>query len=194
VVGVVALDPRILPEPIPAADADPELFAGDGAPPEDGLVGPFVVGVSSDGLAVRMTLDNFEEPSNKNGRTYQRVRKGERVVAAALSKGDENVCLASKEGRGLVFPVQQIPVFKSAAKGVIAMRLQGTDDRVLGMAVTTAARDGLEVVTSRGRKETVRTTKFEVTNRGGKGRTIIQRGTLKSAQPEPVEVHLNGRG
>jgi DNA gyrase subunit A len=70
------------------------------------------------------------------------------------------------------------------------MRLQGRDDRVLGMAVTTAARDGLEVVTSRGRKEIVRTTKFEVTNRGGRGRTIIQRGTLRSAQPEPVEVHL----
>jgi len=194
VVGVVSLDERTLPEPLPAAEADPELFAGDGAPPEDGLVGPFLVGVSSDGLAVRMTLDAFAEPSNKNGRTYMRIRKGERVVAAALARGDEHCCLASKEGRGLVFPVAQIPVFKSAAKGVIAMRLQGRDDRVLGMAVTTAARDGLEVVTSRGRKEIVRTTKFEVTNRGGKGRTIIQRGTLKSAQPEPVEVHLNGRG
>ncbi|MDX1420946.1 MAG: DNA topoisomerase IV subunit A [Rubricoccaceae bacterium] len=193
VVGVVALDERVLPDPIPVSDADPSLFSGDGAPPEDALVGPFVVGVSSDGLAVRMTLDHFAEPSNKNGRTYQRVRKGERVVAAALSAGAEHVCLASKEGRGLVFPVQQIPVFKSAAKGVIAMRLQGPSDRVLGMAVTTAARDGLEVVTSRGRKEIVRTTKFEVTNRGGKGRTIIQRGTLKSAQPEPVEVHLHAR-
>ncbi|NNF57944.1 MAG: DNA topoisomerase IV subunit A [Rhodothermaceae bacterium] len=191
VVGVVALDERILPDPIPAS-ADPELFAGDGAPAEGSLIGPFVVGVSSDGLAVRMTLDLFSEPSNKNGRTYMRVAKGQAVVAAELAAGDENACLASKGGRGLVFPVEQIPVFKSAAKGVIAMRLQGSGDRVLGMAITTAARDGLEVETSRGRKEIVRTTKFEVTNRGGKGRTIIQRGTLKSARPEPVEIHLNG--
>ena len=192
VVGVISLDERTLPESIPVADADPDLFSGDGAPAEDGFWGPFVVGVASDGLAVRMTLEGFTEPSNKNGRTYMRVAPGQRVVAAGLARGDENVCLASKEGRGLVFPVNQIPTFKSAAKGVIAMRLQGKDDRVLGMAIATAARDGLEVVTSRGRKEIVRTTKFEVTNRGGKGRTIIERGTLRSAQPQPVEVHLNG--
>ena len=192
VVGVISLDERTLPDPIPADEASPELFQGDGAPPDDAVLGPFIVGVSSDGLAVRMTLDGFAEPSNKNGRTYMRVGKGQRVVAAGLARGDEHACLASREGRGLVFPVHQVPVFRSAAKGVIAMRLQGGDDRVLGMAVTDAARDGLEVVTSRGRKEIVRTTKFEVTNRGGRGRTIIQRGTLQSAQPEPVELHIGG--
>jgi DNA gyrase subunit A len=103
------------------------------------------------------------------------------------------VCLASKQGRALIFPVPQVPVFKSAAKGVIAMRLEARDDRVLGMAVSDAARRGLEVETSRGREETVRTTKFEVTNRGNKGATIISRGTLKAATPDPVELHLPGR-
>ncbi|MEM8559637.1 MAG: DNA topoisomerase, partial [Bacteroidota bacterium] len=80
----------------------------------------------------------------------------------------------------------QVPVVKSMAKGVIAIRLDGKNDRVLGAALSTTARDGLEVETSRGRSEIVRTTKFDVTNRGGKGRVVIQRGTLRAAKPEPV--------
>ncbi len=192
-VGVIALDKRVLPKPLPLLD-NPDLFAGDGAPADGSFNGPFAVAVSSDGLAIRMTLEAFAERSNRKGRTYMRCRRGERVMSAAVARGDENVCLASKEGRALIFPVSQIPIFKSAAKGVIAMRLQDSSDGVLGMAITTAARDGLEVETSRGRMEIIRTTKFEVQNRGGKGRTVISRGTLKSVKQEPVEVPLKGNG
>ena len=195
VVGVVSFDDRVLPAGVPEVDGEPqpELFSGDGAPAGDVVTGPYVVAVSSDGLAVRFETDTFVEPSNKNGRVYMRVSKGERVIGAEVASGTENVCLASREGRALIFPVPQVPVFKSAAKGVIAMRLSGQGDRVLGVAVSDAARRGLEVETSRGRSETVRTTKFDVTNRGNKGATIISRGTLRAATPDPTEIHLPGR-
>lgn len=195
VVGVVSFDDRVLPSGVPEVDGEPqpELFAGDGAPAGDVVTGPYVVGVSSDGLAVRFEAEAFLEPSNKNGRVCMRVGAGERMIGAEVASGSENVCLASRQGRALIFPVPQIPVFKSAAKGVIAMRLSGKDDRVLGMACSDAARRGLEVETSRGRTEIVRTTKFEVTNRGNKGATIISRGTLKAATADPVELHLPGR-
>jgi DNA gyrase subunit A len=195
VVGVISLDERILPESLPdAAEVDLDLFGGDGAVPEGVDVGPFGVAMTDAGFAVRFTLQSFAEPSNKNGRVFVRLPKGSSAVGVEVARGDENVCLASKEGRGLVFPVSQIPVFKSAAKGVIAMRLDGPGDRVLGFVVSDAAREGLEVETNRGRKEVVRTTKFEVTNRGNKGRTIIERGTLRAVTPPPVELHLNGKG
>ncbi|OZC03288.1 DNA topoisomerase [Rubricoccus marinus] len=195
VIGVVSFDERVLPRGVPELDGEaaPELFQGDGAPPEDAFVGPYVVAVSTDGLAVRVETGAFEDPSNKNGRVFMRVRKGESVVGAELASGDENVCLASKQGRALIFPVRQVPVFKSAAKGVIAMRLAAKDDRILGVAVSDAARRGLEVETSRGRPETVRTTKFEVSNRGNKGSTIISKGTLRTAEPDPIELHLPGK-
>ena len=196
VVGVASFDARVMPVGVPEVNGvpQPELFQGDGAPPaSDVTVGPYLVAVSTDGLAVRLETESFVEPSNKNGRVVMRLAAGQRVVNAEVCSGSENVCLASKQGRALIFPVPQVPVFKSAAKGVIAMRLEAKDDRVLGMAVSDAARRGLEVETSRGREETVRTTKFEVTNRGNKGATIISRGTLKAATPDPVELHLPGR-
>ena len=46
--------------------------------------------------------------------------------------------------------------------------------------------------TSRGRRETVRTTKFEITNRGNKGRQIIKRGHLAKVIISPIERRLNG--
>ena len=195
VVGVASFDSRVLPVGVPEVNGvpQPELFAGDGAPAEDVVLGPYVVAVSSDGLAVRLETEAFMEPSNKNGRVMMRLKGGQRVVNAEVAAGTENVCLATKQGRALIFPVPQVPVFKSAAKGVIAMRLDGKNDRVLGMAVSDAARRGLEVETSRGRTEIVRTTKFEVSNRGNKGSTIISRGTLSAATPDPVELHLPGR-
>ena len=196
VVGVPSFDARVMPVGVPEVGGvpQPELFSGDGAPPaEDVTVGPYAVAVSSDGLAVRLEVESFLDPSNKNGRVMMRLAQGQRVVNAEVASGSENVCLASRQGRALIFPVPQIPVFKSAAKGVIAMRLDGKDDRVLGMALSDAARRGLEVETSRGRTEIVRTTKFEVTNRGNKGTTIISKGTLKAATPDPVELHLPGR-
>ncbi len=192
VVGVVSFDERTLPDSLTPA-SNPELFGGDGAPPDEAMVGPYVVAVSTDGQSVRMPLSQFMEPSNKNGRTFMRLAAKQQVVSAALARGDENVCMASRQGRALIFPVAQVPVFRSAAKGVIAMRLYEDDDRVLGFVIADAAREGLEVETSRGRTEIVRTTKFEVANRGGKGRTVIQRGTLKGVKPPAVEVHLDGR-
>jgi len=93
----------------------------------------------------------------------------------------------------LIFPVHQIPPVKSAAKGVIAMRL-GRGDEVLGFTLASAAREGLEVETSRGRREIVRTTKFEVSRRGNRGRQIIRRGQLVRVIPAPVEIRLNGQG
>jgi len=89
----------------------------------------------------------------------------------------------------LIFPVHQISVYKGAAKGVIAIRLE-EGDRLLGATLSTAAREGLEVETNRGRREIVRTTKFEVANRGNKGRLIIKRGHLAEVFPAPEERPL----
>jgi DNA gyrase subunit A len=120
-----------------------------------------------------------------------KLGNGERVLRVEPSAGDENVCLASKNGNVLIFPVNQVSVMKNAAKGVIAIRLD-KGDRAAGFTLSDAARQGLEVETSRGRTEIVRTTKFEVTNRGNKGKTIIKRGSIARVIYETVEIGNGG--
>jgi DNA gyrase subunit A len=104
-------------------------------------------------------LENFAEPSTVTGRMFMKVAKGEQLLRVEPAAGTENVCLASKEGNCLIFPVSQVPIMKNAAKGVIAMRLN-SGDSILGFTLSHAARQGLEVETTRGRSEIVRTTKF----------------------------------
>lgn len=187
VVGVISMDPRVLPAPIAQPEPEPGLFEG-APPPEEG---PFLVAVTEKGTCLRLPLDGFSEPSNRNGRTFMRVQDADTILGVVPAAGDENVCIASRTGYALIFPVAQIPIMKGAAKGVIAMRL-GAGDRVLGFALATAARQGLEVETSRGRREIVRTTKFDVSNRGNRGKLVIQRGALTKVIVPPVEIRLNG--
>ena len=145
VVGVISFDERVLPKPVAEPDEAPELFHTNG---ESKPIGPYLVAVSEEGQSVRLLAESYAEPSTRNGRLFMRLVGKDQVVAADVAAGDENVCLASKSGYVLIFPVLQISLFKSAAKGVVAMRL-GSGDRVLGATLSNAARDGLEVETSR---------------------------------------------
>lgn len=188
IVGVVCTDSRALPTPAEPDQPTPELFGEGGKEEEEG--GQTVCGVTSDGYVLRLPLSNFSDPSTVSGRLFIRLQKGATLLRAEPAGGEENVCVASKEGFCLIFPVSQAPVMKNAAKGVRAMRL-GAKDAVAGATLSLAARQGLTVETSRGRTETVRTTKFEVSNRGNKGRLIIKRGSLAKVIYEPVEIQLS---
>ncbi len=186
-VGVVCTDVRALPVPADPGEPAPELFGEDGTEQNAGVT---LCGVTSDGHILRLPLANFSDPSTVAGRLFIRLQKGAALLRAEPTGGAENVCIASKEGFCLIFPVSQVPVMKNAAKGVRAMRL-GAKDAVAGATLSQAARQGLVVETSRGRTETVRTTKFDVSNRGNKGRLIIKRGTLAKVIYEPVEIQLS---
>ena len=191
VVGVTSMDERVLPRPVAEPEASPELFEANGNGKEE-ADGPLAVAVTAQGQTVRFSLSAYAETSTKSGRLFMRPGSKDEVIGVQPTAGDENMCIASREGYVLIFPVHQIPVYKNAAKGVIAMRL-GKDDRILGFTLATAARQGLEVETSRGRREVVRTTKFDVSNRGNRGRQIIKRGRLTRVVSVPEEIRLNGQ-
>jgi DNA gyrase subunit A len=72
-------------------------------------------------------------------------------------------------------------------KGVILIKLSSDDDRVLGFIASTGDRDLMRVETSRGGEQTISTTKYEVTGRGGKGRELLQRGQFTRVIPNEVE-------
>ena len=71
---------------------------------------------------------------------------------------------------------------------VILIKLASKDDRVLGFLASTGDRDLLTVETSRGAEQTISTTKYEVTGRGGKGRELLQRGQFIRVLPPVPEA------
>ena len=181
IVGAATTDHRVLPE------VGDEVL--DQLTPED-PVPPYVVALTRGGRTLRVSLEAFSEPSKRNGRLFARLDKNvpnDAVVGAVLSNGSEIVSLATRQGKCLLFPVDEINVLASAGKGVLAIKLT-PKDFVLGFRLTTQRMDGLEVITSRGRDEVVRPNKFKVTARGNRGREIIRQGTLSLAPPTCFEL------
>ncbi len=88
--------------------------------------------------------------------------------------------------------VGEVNFLSGPGRGVILIKLQEDDDRLLGFMASTGDRDLMTVETTRGAEQTISTTKYEVTGRGGKGRELLQRGQFTRVVPGPIEVPVLG--
>jgi DNA gyrase subunit A len=73
-------------------------------------------------------------------------------------------------------------------RGVILIKIDFPEDKVIGALVSTGDRDLLTVETSRGAEQTISTTKYEIVGRGGKGRELMQRGQFTRVVPNEVAL------
>jgi DNA gyrase subunit A len=143
--------------------------------------------VTSDGYALRFSLESFVDASTRSGRRFARPSEGVEVVGVEKVKGDEIVIAATAEARGLLCRADDINYLSGPGKGVILIKLQADEDRVLGFIASRGDRDLMRVETSRGAEQTISTAKYEVTGRGGKGRELLQRGQFTRIIPNDVE-------
>ena len=201
VVGVICHDPRCLPEVLHAPATPPEPVQGllggelatlNGDGPTSGLpLPPYAIALTAAGKVLRFALSAHSGVSTRKGRTVVRLDAGvadDKVVGVEVTDGSENVCLATRSARVLIFPVGEANVVASAAKGVTAVKLDA-NDAVIGFALANKMREGLTVRTNRGATQIVRATKYPVTSRGGRGYGILQRGSLEAViQDEAVPV------
>jgi DNA gyrase subunit A len=143
------------------------------------------VAVTSDGYSLRFSLEPFVEPSTRSGRRFARVPEGAEVVGAAKLTGGEILIAATREARAILTKATEVNFLSGPGRGVILIKLD-KDDRVLGFIASAGDRDLLTVETTRGAEQTISTTKYEVTGRGGKGRELLQRGQFtKVVWPVP---------
>ena len=150
--------------------------AGQIAPKKEGAEPPVhAVAVSSDGYALRFGLDGLIEPSTRSGRRFARPVEGSEIVGVATLTGGEILIAATAQARGILCKVDEVNYLSGPGKGVILIKL-GDEDKVLGFIASSGDRDLLTVETTRGAEQTISTTKYEVTGRGGKGRELLQRG------------------
>jgi DNA gyrase subunit A len=165
--------------------------AGNGADtPADAETAPPVhaLAVTSDGYSLRFSLAGFVEPSTRAGRRFARVPDGVDVVGVARVTGEDVVIAATRQARAMLCKAEEVNFLGGPGRGVILIKIQPEDDRVLGFIASSGDRDLLTVETSRGAEQTISTTKYGVTSRGGKGRELLQRGEFTRVVPRPVEI------
>ncbi|WZO97131.1 DNA topoisomerase (ATP-hydrolyzing) [Isosphaeraceae bacterium EP7] len=202
IVGVACHDPRCLPR-VSSTAVTPtspvqKLLGGELSKVNgEGTNGhapdvpppPYAVAMTAGGKVLRCSLAAHSTVSTRKGRSVIRLdatRPDDLVVGVECSDGTENICLATRSARVLIFHVQEVNVVSGTAKGVGAIKLDA-DDKVLGFTLADRKREGLQVRTSRGAIQFVRATKYPVTSRGGKGYGVLQRGTLDAVVHEDAK-------
>jgi DNA gyrase subunit A len=213
IVGVICHDPRCLPDPTKHPQTGPRMIQrlfsdelepapanGNGRAGEHAAVEgngsapsvpppPYALALTAGGKVLRFALAAVAAVSTRKGRLVVRLDpsfKEDGVVGVEATDGSENVCLATRQARVLIFPVTEANIVAGSARGVAAIRLEAKD-RVIGFVLANKKREGLTVRTNRGATQIVRATKFPVTSRGGKGYAILQRGSLEAVLPAEAE-------
>jgi len=161
---------------IAAVSLDPRVTPGIEAKKEGDVPRTHAVAVTSDGYSLRFSLQGFVDPSTRAGRRYARPAVGAEVVGVVTVDGSETIIAATAQARAMLCKIDEINYLSGPGKGVILIKLNPKEDRVLGFIASIGDRDLLTVETSRGAEQTISTTKYEVTSRGGKGRELLQRG------------------
>ncbi len=174
VVNAFSLDPRVTGGIAGAREGE--------APPTHALA------VTTDGYSLRFGLESFLEPSTRAGRRYARAAEGAEVVGVAIVHGDETVIAVTEQARAMLCNVEEVNFLSGPGRGVILIKIKPGEDRVLGFIASTGDRDLLTVETSRGASQTVSTTKYEITGRGGRGRELLQRGQFTRVLLPPPEL------
>ena len=178
IVGVFSTDPRNTT--VPGVQAP--------LPLDDVPAGPYFVAVSRQGKIVRLPISIVSDVSNKNGRSAMRLEEsGDFVVAAYLSLGGEDVCIASTAGNVLTFTVRDVPILKGPGKGVMAMKLRD-DDTVFAVELSADDEKGPTVLTALGRAEVVCARQYEG-ERAARGHQLFRRGYFAQWK-RPPEISL----
>ncbi|MEW5982838.1 MAG: DNA topoisomerase IV subunit A [Acidobacteriota bacterium] len=168
---------------VAAFSLDPRAAGRIEAKKEGSIPPVHALAATSDGYALRFGFEAFVEPSTRTGRRYARPAAGVEVVGVARVDGSEIVIAATREARAMLCRADEINYLSGPGKGVILIKLNPKDDRLLGFVASTGDRDLMTVETSRGAQQTISTAKYEVTGRGGKGRELLQRGQFTRIVP-----------
>lgn len=128
---------------------------------------------TSHGSIRRNKLTDFQN-IRSNGLIAMKLDEGERLVDVRIARSDEDVFLASRQGKAIRFPVEDIRVFAGrSSTGVRGMKL-GKGDEVIGMSILKREPEGTEgqallSVSERGFGKRTYASEYRITGRGGSG-------------------------
>jgi DNA gyrase subunit A len=100
------------------------------------------------------------------------LEAGDEVISARITTGNPRIIVASRFGKCITFPVDQVRVMGRQAQGVRAIKLD-KGDTVVGMDVVTSDEDLIINLTEFGFGKKTPINKYPVQNRAGKGVSTV---------------------
>lgn len=135
----------------------------------------FIFMATRKGIVKRMNLSEFAKV-RKSGIIALGLEEGDALVGAGITKGQDEIILATHGGVAIRFPEQEVRVMGRSAVGVYGIRLE-ENDFVVGMTVVAPEmKDKLSIlsVCQNGHGKRTAVEDYRVQGRGGKGIINIQ--------------------
>src|SRR5690606_17950841 len=178
VIGACGTDPRVMEE---FGFEKPELGAEYQEPY------PHFMAITKQGMSLRFTLWPHREPSTSRGRLFGRVKTGDEFIAAFRVYAEQDVCVVSRAGKVLCCNSMEVNLLAGPGKGVRIIKLDAGDEVIAGFL----AADAVLLNRSSGGALKLSAADRKTTGRGGKGKTVAKRGSIKSVEfPLPEYVSL----
>ncbi|HEY3998164.1 MAG TPA: DNA gyrase subunit A [Candidatus Xenobia bacterium] len=156
---------------VEAAEATEEEAETEEAPPtaepeEIDTEERFLVLVTARGLVKKTPLYEYGN-IRTSGLNALKLREGDTLVGAQVSKGTGDMMLLSRNGMAVRFPEKNVPAKGRVTQGVKGMKLREEDHVVAFEHVTQG--DTVQIVTIRGYGKRIGLAEFRRTRRGGYG-------------------------
>jgi len=135
-------------------------------PVKEFVEGKYLVMATKKGVIKKTRLDAFSNP-RKGGIIAITLSKEDELIGIALTDGQQEMVIATKEGVAIRFKEDGIRDMGRSAKGVIGIRL-GKKDEVIGMEIVSKT-GALLTMTENGFGKRTNFEEYRLQSRGGKG-------------------------
>jgi len=135
------------------------------------------------GYGFRTTPDLGE--TTRAGRRLARVGEGDGIVTVEPVAGTD-VVVATARGRMLRFGVDDVPELSGPGRGVILMRPEKGDDRIVG-ALALPRKGAFVALTPEGTERRIKVEEVPAARRAGKGQRVVKRGGVAALRRPGAE-------
>ena len=126
---------------------------------------------TKDGMVKRSNLSDFKVQRYSKPITCMKLKENDKVVSVVINDGDK-VFISTKNGYGLCYKKEEIPITGVKSSGVKAISLK--NDIVVSGHIYSEKYEYLTVITEKGTAKRVKLSEFELISRARKGIQIIR--------------------
>ena len=133
--------------------------------------GCYVLTVTKRGIVKKTTIAEYSRPIRR-GKIALTIREDDEIISAALTNGEQDILLVSREGKAVRFNETDVRPMGRTASGVRGITLEG-DNEVVGVVVISSG-DSILTVTENGYGKRSPLDDYPMRRRGGKGVIAIK--------------------
>src|SRR5438067_4727447 len=148
-----------------------------------------LLALSRGGYGLRFALAPHTELSTRAGRRFSRPAKDDELIGVVPVEEKDFLAVVTEDAYALVTKAKEVNELAGAGRGVRVNKVQA-DDKVLGFLCTADRKAELPLVESKGRS--IELSEREPSSRGGKGRQLVRKDTVKALSRGPVVQSLPG--